>query len=281
MHGISPLDSLTSLSVSNVGKLGQTLGSLVQRKSGVCPSFVVTASCFKEFVILSGIRDRVFSLLRSKKAQQLHDLLLNQEVPDELEEDIFNHCASLRASHFACQSSTAFPNHHYWHHAAGKHKVLDAIKHCWASPVTPERVQSLTKANLFSAVVVQPDPPGAKKGAMYTVNPFTNSTEKMVIELYEPSYHVLLVNKGNKRVVNEDDFFTLKSPLYIDEKDALAALAGQVNALYRKAQAIDWVKLGSGFAITRVHDLDTPEKQALFDRVKKNGFDLAKHNSKD
>ena len=276
MHGIAPLTEIESLTVSSVGKLGQTLGSLAQRKAGVAPSFVVTSSALKEFVILSGIRDRVFSLLKQKRTDQLHDVLLNQEVPDDLEEDLFSHCSALHSNQFIAHSSSSFADHSYSHPASSKHKVLEAIKHCWASVVTPERINSLTKNNLFSAVIVQPAPTDAKKGRIYTVNPFTNSAEKMVIELFEPRYHVLLVNKGNKRVVNEDDFFTIKSPLYIEEKDTLASLAGQVNALFRKAQAVDWVKLDSGFAISRIQDLSNPEKQAFFERVKKSGFDIGK-----
>lgn len=274
MHGISPLSDIQTLSVSLVGRLGQALGSLNQRKAGVAPSFVVTTQALKEFVILSGIRDRVFSLLKQKKTEQLHNVLLNQEVPDDLEEDLFNHCSSLRANQFICHSSSSFPDHEYKHPAESKHHVLESIKHCWASIVTLDRINHLNKNNLFSAVLVQPSPSGAKSGKIYTVNPFTNSAEKMVIELNEPSYHVLLVNKGDKRVVNEDDFFTVKSPLYIDEKDALAGLAGQVNALHRKAQVVDWIKLDNEFAISRISDLTNAEKQAFFNRVKNSRFEI-------
>lgn len=276
MHGIARLHELENLNLSSVGRMGQTLGSLAQRQASVAPSFVVTTSALKEFVILSGIRDRVFSLLKARDAEALHDLLLNQHVPDDLEEDLFMHCSGLKSDQFICRSSSAFLDHEYDQCAQSKHKVLDAIKGCWASVVTSDRIGTLNKSNLFSAVVVQPSPAGAKKGRLYTVNPMTNSKEKILIELCEPKKHMLLVNRGDSKVINEDDFRTVQSPLFIDEKDALVELAAQVGALFRRPQTVEWTQLGKEMVITRVSEFDTAEKMRFTQRLKESGSELAK-----
>lgn len=276
MHGIARLHELENLNMSSVGRMGQTLGSLAQRQATVAPSFVVTTSALKEFVILSGIRDRVFSLLKARDAEALHDLLFNQHVPDDLEEDLFMHCSGLKSDQFICHSSSAFIDHEHRQSSPSKHKVLDAIKSCWASVVTSDRINSLNKSNMFSAVVVQPSPAGAKKGRIYTVNPMTNSKEKILIELCEPKKHMLLVNRGDSKVINEDDFRTVQSPLFIDEKDALVELAAQVGALFRRPQTVEWVQLGKSMAITRVSEFDTAEKMRFTERLKASGSELGK-----
>jgi len=276
MHGITLIKDVVNPSAQSLGRMGMTLSTLAQKNAAVAPSFVVTSTALKEFVILSGIRDRVFSLLRAKKTEQLYHVLLNQEVPADLEEDLFSHCTQLKAEQFVVHSSSTFLDHDFKAHVSSKHKVLDAIKKAWASIVVADRMPLLNRNNLFSAVVVQADVLGAKKGKLYTVNPLTNSKEKVVIHVNQPQSHILLLAKGDGKGVSENDFHTLGSPLLIDEKDQLLKMASAVSEAYPKPSVVDWVKLGDTFAITSAIELGEREKQHFFAVAKANGLEMDK-----
>jgi len=153
-----------------VGGKGASLGELFQRGIPVPDGFVVTTDAHLHYQS-------------------------SRSFPDGLKEEIAICLRKIDASHFAVRSSATVEDasgaswagqfESYLH--IRPHEILDALEKCWQSAAT-DRVaaygerQSLPKADISLAVVVQKMVPAVVSGVCFTVHPLLEDADKLFVE---------------------------------------------------------------------------------------------------
>ncbi|MEK6874946.1 MAG: PEP/pyruvate-binding domain-containing protein [Nanoarchaeota archaeon] len=261
------MSSIISLHEANmhkppkVGHAARKLSELIQARLPVPDGVVLTSQVFKEFLIESSIKERFFSLIREKQMVQLQKLVKERKFPSYLEEELINEIHHVKKNGFSARVSTVF-SEEYDSKNLAEEQLVEGVKRAWASIYTPQRAAHLNAYNMFPAVIVQPAVHETKYGQLFTINPLTNSKEKMIIEVQSPKHYFFLVNKEDYSVVNEKDFFTINSPLFIKEKDNLCEIGERVGQYFEKPQKIRWVFGKTGYLVSS-EDI-TPEDKSYF-----------------
>jgi pyruvate,water dikinase len=192
--------------VNTVGGKGANLGEMTQAGLPVPPGFIVTANAYFDFLERSSVKDKIASWLKpldpsdSKQLQQVatvvKKLILDTPMPPELIEkiekayhDIGDGLVAVRSSataedlpeaSFAGQQRT-FLNVH------GAKEVVTAVQGCWASLFEPRAIfyrhhQGFDHFKVGIAVPVQKMVQSKTSGVMFTLEPVTSASDRIVIE---------------------------------------------------------------------------------------------------
>ncbi len=192
--------------VATVGGKGANLGEMTQAGIPVPQGFIVIADAYFDFLEKSSVKDKIASWLKpldpndSKQLQQvatvIKKLILDIPMPPELTEkiekaynDMGGGLVAVRSSataedlpeaSFAGQQST-FLN------VQGGKQVVAAVQGCWASLFEPRAIfyrhhQGFDHFKVGIAVPVQKMIQSKTSGVMFTLEPVTSNSDRIVIE---------------------------------------------------------------------------------------------------
>ena len=215
------LKDLSKESVPVVGGKGANLAEMFNAGFPIPPAFVVTAQCYKYFIEKTGIKDKIFSLLKDldvedtdklqSVAKQIQQLIESTPVPEEIKEAIegayeticipertkdARHLVKPPECFVAVRSSATAEDRPEASFAGqqatflnvrGSAGVVDAVRKCWASLFTARAIYYRTKnkfphEKVLIAVVVQRMVQSEKSGVAFSINPATNNPNEIVIE---------------------------------------------------------------------------------------------------
>jgi|GEM_PF-503685 len=191
---------------ATVGGKGANLGELTRAGLPVPPGFVVTAGAYLDAMDAAGVREelrgKVSGLDAAEPAklavigEEARALVRGAPMPDELRDEILDayHRLSDRVIVAVRSSATAedatgtsFAGmHETFANVCGDEELLERIRDCWVS-VFGDRVlayrasQQMTEEPAI-AVVVQVMIPSERSGVLFTADPSTGDTTRLVIE---------------------------------------------------------------------------------------------------
>jgi len=199
-------DEVNKGDIPIVGGKGANLGEMVHAGIPVPPGFIVTAGAYFKFLKASNLTDKISRYLEdldvndSKKLQEVAGLIKDKissvpMLPDIVQEikDAYRKLGGglvavrssataedLPEASFAGQQST-FLN------IQGENEVVTAIQGCWSSLFEPRAIfyrqqQGFDHFRVGIAVPVQKMIQSESSGVMFTVEPLTSDTTKIIIE---------------------------------------------------------------------------------------------------
>lgn len=199
-------DNLSRADVPTAGGKGANLGEMTRAGLPVPPGFVLTSGAYLAALEAAGIRQRLKELFAavdpdddtalSRASEEMRQLILGAPFPKALESELLEAYRRLgRTVPVAVRSSatsedtasTSFAGmHETFTHVTGEAALLDRVKACWASAYG-QRVVAYRKAQKMVeepslAVVVQKMVSSARSGVMFTADPATSDTSRIVIE---------------------------------------------------------------------------------------------------
>ncbi|MBN2463516.1 MAG: phosphoenolpyruvate synthase [Dehalococcoidia bacterium] len=199
-------NEVTKGDIAIVGGKGANLGEMVHAGIPVPPGFIVTADAYFKFLKASNLTDEIRRHLKdldvndSKKLQEVAGLIKDKissapMLPDMVQEikDAYRKLGGglvavrssataedLPEASFAGQQST-FLN------IQGENEVVTAIQGCWSSLFEPRAIfyrqqQGFDHFRVGIAVPVQKMIQSESSGVMFTVEPLTSDSTKIIIE---------------------------------------------------------------------------------------------------
>ncbi len=298
MDYVKLLQELGRGEVALAGGKGANLGEMVKAGLPVPPGFVVTSKAFFAALEGAGVRGQLKELFARSQTEdaaalertsaQLRELALRVPVPPAMRQEILQAYARLGAqAPVAVRSSataedtqeTSFAGmHQTFTDVIGEAALLKAIVECWASAYVPRALAYRKTQKLADepalAVVVQRMVASTRSGVMFTADPSTGDTAKIVIEAafglgevvvsgaVEPDTYTL--DKTGPRLlsvrVGHKAFMLTRGPegkevrvqlgggeadrrvLTDHEVEGLARLAIQVEKHYRAPQDLEWAE---------------------------------------
>ncbi|NVB78350.1 MAG: phosphoenolpyruvate synthase [Kofleriaceae bacterium] len=311
-------DSLSKASTPVAGGKGANLGELTRAGLPVPPGFVITAPAFLEALDAAGIRHQLGELFAranpddtadlAATSKRMQDLVRTMAVPDGLRTSIDEAYAKLGVDQAVAvrssatsedTASTSFAGmHETFTHVVGTDSLLDRVKACWASAYG-ERVIAYRKMRQMTeeptlAVVVQKMVSSTRSGVMFTADPASGDTSRIVIEAafglgevvvggkVEPDTYTL--DKAGPRLhdvhVGHKAFAIVRGPdglerrVDLAEADAmrrvlsdddvlrLARLAIDVERHYGEPQDMEWAEQGGAWYLVQTRPITTLGKAA-------------------
>ena len=195
--------------VAFAGGKGANLGELTRAGFDVPPGFVVGAPAYALFADGGGLRDRVAARLAAvdvddaqalqRAADEVREMVRSEPVPEEVERALRSALAPLvgdtdapvavrssataedtEAASFAGMNET-FLN------IRGADAVVDAVRRCWSSLFGARTVfyrakRGFGQAEMDIAVIVQRQLEVDRAGVMFTIDPSSGATDRIVIE---------------------------------------------------------------------------------------------------
>ncbi|UCC21689.1 MAG: hypothetical protein JSW23_07715 [Planctomycetota bacterium] len=200
------LNAIRKAEESTVGPKAASLSRMMRIGLPVPPGFCVTEAAFRRHITANNLTDKIQSALdKLTKAKphaaasllsELRHAIIDAPVADALRDDIASHYRALAAERLAVRSSATaedLPGHSF----AGQYDTclgvadlpacIDAVKICWASLWT-DRAYTYRQTNGFDhlkvnmAVIVQSLVPADAAGVIFTADPLTGYSSRIVIE---------------------------------------------------------------------------------------------------
>jgi pyruvate,water dikinase len=206
---VRAFDELARTDVAFAGGKGANLGELTRAGFAVPPGFVVGAPAYALFVTRGGLRDRIAAHLAGvdvddpgalqRAAEEVRAMVAREPVPEEVEHAIRAALSDLvgegeaavavRSSATAEDTeaaSFAGMNETYLN-VRGADDVVEAVRRCWASlfgarTVFYRATRGFGQAEMDIAVVVQRQLDVDRAGVMFTIDPSTGASDRLVIE---------------------------------------------------------------------------------------------------
>ncbi len=225
------------------GGKGANLGEMTQIGLPIPPGFVVTANAYWDFINRTGLKDRIFEILRStnvddtdeldRNTKKIRDLIKGTKMPMDMEMEIVEAYRKLCNEYNGGQpvnvavrsSATAedMPDASFagqqdtYLDVVGEEDVVKNVQSCWASLFTPRATfyrekQGYSHEKVKLAAVVQKMVNSEVSGVMFTADP-TGDTSKIVIEA---AYGLGEAVVGG--MVTPDTYILSKNPLKIVSK---------------------------------------------------------------
>ncbi|PPK67252.1 phosphoenolpyruvate synthase [Actinokineospora auranticolor] len=190
------LASVRATDVETAGGKGANLGELISAGFSVPGGFVVTAAAYLRSMDAAGVRDDLRAGCAGDDAERLRELVRKAGITPEVATEV---TAAYRAlgpgtavavrssatSEDTAGASFAGMNETYTD-VEGEQGLLDAVTSCWASLFGARslayRAERGVPGEPAIAVVVQRMVPSERSGVMFTADPVTGATDKVVIE---------------------------------------------------------------------------------------------------
>ncbi|NUP11194.1 MAG: phosphoenolpyruvate synthase [Polyangiaceae bacterium] len=205
MRLVVSLDELSIRDVESAGGKGANLGELGRAGMPVPPGFVVTAEAYLSAMVTGNVRAQL-SLLAGQcrvtdpsslatASSELQSLVASAGMPSSLKQSIIDAYRRLGDVRVAVRSSATTEDtegHSFagmnetFTNIRGEAAVLDAVVRCWRSiwgrRVMSYRASQNIQAEPAIAVIVQTMVDAECSGVLFTVDPATKRTSRMVIE---------------------------------------------------------------------------------------------------
>lgn len=302
--------------VARAGGKGANLGEMTRAGLPVPPGFVITAAAFQE--AMAPVRARLSRLWAqvdpddpsslTRVTQQLREYVRSAPVPERLRAAILEAYQQLGADRSVAVRSSATSEdsaatsfagmHESFTHVMGEDALMDALRACWASAYG-ERVVAYRKAEGLTeepaiAVVVQAMVDAARAGVMFTADPSSGDTGRIVIEAawglgevvvggqVEPDTYCVTkkgprvrevrVGDKNVRLVRDAEGHTLRETLSPEQAHErvlsdvavleLARLGMRVEQHYGAPQDIEWAEERGRLFLVQTRPITTLGKSA-------------------
>ncbi len=199
-------DALSRADVPLAGGKGANLAEMTRAGLPVPPGFVVTSQAFLSALDGAGIRKTLMEKFASvnpddpaalaRASGEMQKLVMGATLPAALESALVQAYQRLgRSEPVAVRSSatsedtssTSFAGmHETYTHVVGETALIEKVKACWASAYG-QRVLAYRRAQKMAeepalAVVVQKMVSSARSGVMFTADPATGDTSRIVVE---------------------------------------------------------------------------------------------------
>jgi pyruvate,water dikinase len=199
-------NEVTKEDVPTVGGKGANLGEMTRANIPVPPGFIVTADAYFDFLKNSKLIDKIRHLLQpldpgnSRQLQQIaaqvKQLILDTLMPPELAREIEQAYIKMGGGLVAVRSSATaedLPEASFagqqrtFLNIEGEKEVVAAVQECWASLFEPRAIfyrqqQGFDHFKVGIAVPVQKMVQSQTSGVMFTIEPVTSDSSKIVIE---------------------------------------------------------------------------------------------------
>ncbi len=308
---------VTKNDVATVGGKGANLGEMTRAHILVPPGFIVTANAYYDFLERSKITEEIRHLLKSldtsdsKQLQQIaaeiQQVILNAAMPLKLAKEIEQAYARMGEGLVAVRSSATaedLPEASFagqqstFLNVRGGKEVVAAVQGCWASLFMPRAIfyrqqQGFDDLKVGIAVPVQKMVASEVSGVMFTLEPVTSDTSKIIIEAVfglgeaivsgEVTPDLYIVDKDGLRIstkkIAKQEWQLVKNPV-ADDKGSniqvtlppatqtqqkladddiirLAKLGKQLEDHYKFPQDIEWAKEGKKIYIVQTRPVTT------------------------
>lgn len=205
MEFTRPFEQLHESDRQIAGGKAASLGQMMQDGFPVPAGFTVLSVAFRNLVDSTGINEVIQSRLRSIKRQdataieetskRIRELILNSQLPDNLERQILKAFNNLKAKSVAIRSSATVEDGSSASWAGQFQSYLNVdrkgliphIKQCWASLFSRRAFaysleRKLTPQEVRMAVVVQRMIPSSVSGVAFSVEPTNHDNGQLLIE---------------------------------------------------------------------------------------------------
>jgi len=297
--------------IALVGGKGANLGEMTQAGIPVPPGFIVTSQAYYMFLEESKLAAKIQNLLTpldANNSKQLQDiskkikqLISSAPMPVEIKNEIRRAYSELGHGLVAVRSSATaedLPEASFagqqstFLNIEGEDNVIQAVQNCWASLFESRAIyyreqQGYEHLKVGIAVPVQRMVNSQTSGVMFTVEPVTSDTRKMVIEaIYglgeglvsgEVSPDLYIIDKekakiSTKKISRQEQQLTrnpapgekepniwLQLPPRIQnvqkltdhEIEQLAAMGKKIEEHYQQPQDIEWARENHTFYIVQ------------------------------
>jgi pyruvate,water dikinase len=208
-------EELRKEDVPIVGGKNANLGEMINAGIPVPPGFAVTAYAYKRFIEETGIKDKVYEILREKvpagsakpedyveASSEIRKLIESVKMPKDIEEEIRKAYRQLsqrvgKKEEFVAVRSSAtaedLPDASFagqqetYLNVKGEDDVIDKVRKCWSSLFTPRAIfyresKGFKHEKVLISVAVQKMVNSRSAGVMFTLHPVTGDRSKIVIE---------------------------------------------------------------------------------------------------
>lgn len=296
-----------------VGGKGANLGEMSQARIPVPPGFVVTVQAYYQFLDNAGLRGPIRELLADldteseqlhQTAQELQRLVMKAEMPADVARQVkeayrrLGGLVAVRSSATAedLPSASFAGQHRTFLNIQGEEALVQAVHECWASLFEPRaiyyRVQhGFEHLKVGIAVVVQRMVQSTVSGTLFTADPHSGNTHRVVIEAAyglgealvsgEVKPDTYMVDKGTHKVLEtrvaaqdwelkrepgSQQTYT-KVPIPSPRREAqkvpepqiqtLSRIGSEIEALYGTPQDIEWAMEGDTLYIVQSRPITT------------------------
>lgn len=306
-------DALSRSDVPIAGGKGANLAEMTRAGLPVPPGFVVTAQAFLAALDAAGIRKRLMDQFASvdpndsaalaRVSEEMRKLVTQARLPPAIESALVQAYQRLgRSEPVAVRSSatsedtasTSFAGmHETYTHVVGEAELIEKVKACWASAYG-QRVLAYRKAQKMTeepalAVVVQKMVSSARSGVMFTADPATGDTSRIVIEAafglgevvvggqVEPdtyslskegprllearvgrkAFKIVRGPEGKEHRLDLPDEEAMRRVLSDDEVVKLGELGLKVEKHYGAPQDVEWAEEGGRWYLVQTRPITT------------------------
>ena len=206
-------EELTKDDVPLVGGKNANLGELIKAGIPVPPGFAVTAYAYKKFIEETGIKDKIYEIIREtvkegkpeeyqEASKKIRELIEQTPMLEEIRKAIEEAYAELssrvgKAEEFVAVRSSAtaedLPDASFagqqetFLNVKGKEDVVEKVQKCWSSLFTPRAIfyreqHGFPHEKVLISVAVQKMVNAKAAGVIFTIHPVTGEEDKIVIE---------------------------------------------------------------------------------------------------
>ncbi len=321
-EAIAWFEEVTKDDIPSVGGKGANLGEMTRANIPVPPGFIVTVNVYNDFLKKANISGKIRTLLKpldpnnikqlQQIASEIKNVIMESTIPPELASDIKQAYIELGCGLVAVRSSATAEDlpeasfagqQNTYLNIQGENEVVEAVQKCWASLFEPRAIYYRTQHGFDHfqvgiAVPVQRMISSQTSGVMFTVEPVTSDTEKIIIEaIYglgeglvsgEITPDLYIVNKKdlsiisrmisqqkrqlaiNTDITNKDSNAWHPVPVSAQEKQKItdddiiriAKLGKQIEEHYQFPQDIEWAKEGDDIYIVQTRPVTTIKETA-------------------
>jgi pyruvate,water dikinase len=328
MQWVRWLDEIGRADVLEAGGKGANLGELLGAGMPVPPGFVVLAAAHLEAIEEAGIREKITDALAgadladpvvlAETCDEIRALVGASAMPDEIRTELLTAYARLGNDTLVAVRSSAPYEDASAASFAGMHETLTdvrgddalvaAVRRCWASAYTARaisyRADRASTDEPAVAVVVQTMVASERSGVLFTADPRTGATDRVVVEAtyglgeaivsgsVEPDTFV--VAKDDLRVLDRrtgaKSFEIVRDPttgadhsvtvdaqraeasvLASDELSDLVRLGLTVEAHYGTPQDVEWAMAGGKTWLVQTRPITTMPSAPSDDAVAQAG----------
>ncbi len=315
-------EEVTKDNIPSVGGKGANLGEMTRANIPVPPGFIVTVNAYNNFLKKANITDRIRTLLEpldpndskqlQKIASDIKDIVIKSAIPSGLASNIKQAYKELGCGLVAVRSSATaedLPEASFagqqstYLNVQGEENVVCFVQKCWASLFEPRaiyyRIQhGFDHFKVGIAVPIQKMIPSQISGVMFTVEPVTSDTEKIIIEAIfglgeglvsgEITPDLYVVNKKDYSIISKrisQQKHQLAMNTNIENKEIntwqpietsaqknqkitddiiirIAKLGKSIEEHYQFPQDIEWAKQGKNIYILQTRPVTTIKETA-------------------
>ncbi len=285
-----------------VGGKAANLGVLIRAKLPVPPGFCVTVTAFNQFLDASPNRQELLRILPRLSeepperirnlSQEITDSLADVAIPVLVEQAILTEWREFGDERvYAVRSSATVEDaadHSFaglfesYLNVQGRDALLSAIRKCWLSLYSARALSYLAKLSLPAdqvgmAVVVQEMVPAETAGVLFTADPATGDTSRLVIEAASGSGEnvvsgrmtpeCFVLDKASMTVLKRTAGSQSGTSMVLDDQTAqqLGTLSQRVEQILPGPLDIEWALCGGGLHLLQARPITGRRKKKTWE----------------